>query len=179
MGQVETVPLNRGRNPLNLLRSYIWGLPLSIERNRSGLMTELVLERLRSGEYDVVFVDGWLMAQYLPRDFAGLAVLHQHNAEHVMWRRQAEREANRLLRMLTRLEYHRVRRYEAAILPRFRTVFAVSEADRQALVELGARPERLRLLPNLPPPALLERPALSFGSAEAVILYFGTLSWLV
>ena len=177
VGQVGTVPLNRGRNPLNLLRSYIWGLPLSIERNRSGLMTELVLERLRSGEYDVVFVDGWLMAQYLPRDFAGLAVLHQHNAEHVMWRRQAEREANRLLRMLTRLEYRRVRRYEAAILPRFRTVFAVSEADRQALVELGARPERLRLLPNLPPPALLERPALSFGSAEAVILYFGTLSW--
>jgi glycosyltransferase involved in cell wall biosynthesis len=140
-------------------------------------MTKLVSERLDSGEYDVVFVDGWLMAQYLPREFAGLAVLHQHNAEHVLWRRQAEREGNPLLRTLIHLEYRRVRSYEAAILPRFRTVFAVSEADRQALVELGARPDQLHLLPNLPPPDLLERPALSFAAAEPVILYFGTLSW--
>jgi glycosyltransferase involved in cell wall biosynthesis len=140
-------------------------------------MAELVSRRLLGGEYDAVFVDGWLMAPYLPPTFPGLALLHEHNAEHVMWRRQAQQERNPLLRSVIRLEYGRVRRYEASILPRFDIVFAVSEIDRQALIELGAEPERLRLLPNLPERALLERPALSFGATEPLILYFGTLGW--
>ena len=175
--EVGALPLNRGRTPLNLARSYLRRLPLSVERNRSARMRELVSERLRERVYDAVFVDGWLMAQYLPEGFAGLTLLHGHNAEYVMWRRQAEREGNPLLRALIALEYRRVRRYEASILPRFDAVFAVSEADRQALIELGARPERLRLLPNLPDPALLERPTLTYAATEPLILYFGTLSW--
>ena len=176
-GGVETVPLNRGRTPLNLARSYLRGLPLSIERNRSIRMADLVSVRLRGGEYAAVFVDGWLMAQYLPPGFPGLALLHEHNAEHVMWHRQAQRQRNPLLRALIGLEHRRVRGYEASMLPRFHVVFAVSEADREALVELGADRERLRLLPNLPEPSLLERPALPFGATEQVVLYFGTLSW--
>ncbi len=175
--EVGTLPLNRGRTPLNLARSYLRRLPLSVERNRSARMMELVYERLRERVYDAVFVDGWLMAQYLPEGFAGLTLLHQHNAEYVMWHRQAEREGNPLLRALIALEYRRVRRYEASILTRFDAVFAVSEADRQALIELGARPERLRLLPNLPNPALLERPTLTYAATEPLILYFGTLGW--
>ncbi len=175
---VQTLPLNRGRTPLNLARSYVRGIPLSIERNRSARMAERVSQRLRDGDYDAVFVDGWLMAQYLPEEFDRLTVLHEHNAEHVMWRRQAERERNPFAKTLLWLEYRRVRRYEAAILPRFGMIFAVSEADRQSLIELGAEPERLRVLPNLPDPALLERPALSFATAEPIILYFGTLSWM-
>jgi glycosyltransferase involved in cell wall biosynthesis len=174
---VETLPLNRGRSLLNLVRSYLAGIPLSIERNRSGQMAELVAGRLRDGEYGAVFVDSWLMAQYLPATFSGLALLHEHNAEHVMWYRQAQQERNPLLRALIRLEHQRVRRYEISILPRFDIVFAVSEADRRALIELGAEPQRLRLLPNLPERSLLEHPGLSFGATEPMILYFGTLSW--
>src|SRR3990172_4390473 len=117
VGQVELLLLDRGRTPLSLLSSYLRGLPLSVERNRSAAMTALAFRRLGEGGY------------------------------------------------------------EAAILPRFDAVFAVSEADRQALIELGARPERLRLLPNLPVPALLERPTLTYAATEPLILYFGTLSW--
>jgi glycosyltransferase involved in cell wall biosynthesis len=175
--EVETLPLNRGRTALNLARSYLRRLPLSVERNRSARMMDLVVSRLRERVYDAVFVDGWLMAQYLPAGFKGLAVLHEHNAEYVMWRRQAERERNPFLRSLIRLEHRRVRGYEAAILPRFDAVLAVSEADRQALLALGAQPQRLRVLPNLPDPSLLESPVLSFAATEPVVLYFGTLSW--
>src|SRR3990170_3007674 len=133
-GQIETVLLVRGRTPLSLLSSYLRGLPLSVERNRSAAMTALASRRLGEGGYDAAFVDGWLMAQYLPEGFAGLTLLHEHNAEYVMWR-------------------------------------------RQAVIELGAQPERLRLLPNLPDPALLDRPTLTYAATEPLILYFGTLSW--
>src|SRR3990172_7687980 len=39
VGQVETLLLDRGRTPLSLLSSYLRGLPLSVERNRSAAMT--------------------------------------------------------------------------------------------------------------------------------------------
>jgi glycosyltransferase involved in cell wall biosynthesis len=176
-GPLEVVPLNKGRSPANLARSYLSGVPLSIERNRSPRMADLVSRRLRDETFDAVLVDGWLMAQYLPRDYGGLALLHEHNAEYVMWRRRAESERNPLLRLAVRREGERVRRYEASILPRFDTVFAVSESDRRALEELGADPARLRLLPNLPDASLLDMPSLSFEDAEAAVLYVGTLSW--
>ena len=58
----------------------------------------------RLGGYDAVFVDGWLMAQYVPDAFAGLRLLHEHNAEHVMWRRHTELETHALRRSLVRVE---------------------------------------------------------------------------
>ncbi|MDO8615943.1 MAG: glycosyltransferase family 4 protein [Dehalococcoidia bacterium] len=174
---VVALPLRRGRNLLNLLRSYLSGVPLSIERNRSARLRELVRQRLLRGRPDAVFVDGWLMAQYLPPGFSGLKLLHEHNAEHVLWRRQAELERNPARRLLVRRECARVRRYEAAMLRRFDCVFAVSEPDRRALIALGADAGRLRVLPNLPDASLLERPPLAFAATEPLIFYFGTLSW--
>lgn len=177
LGSTQTVYLHRGRNPLNLLLSYIDGLPLSIERNRDDRMRELVLDYFRRGKYDAVFVDHWLMAQYLPRRFRGVKALHEHNAEYVLWQRQAEREGNLLLRPFVRFERQRVKKYEAGVLRRFQTVFAVSEADREALIALGGEPERVRVLPNLPDADLLGLPPLTFATTEPIIFYFGTLSW--
>ena len=46
------------------------------------------------------------------------------------------------------------------------------------ICDLGADPDRVRILPNLPDPALLDLPAPVFETTEPVVLYFGTLSWL-
>jgi len=172
-----TVPLNRGRNAINLARSYLAGLPLSIERNRSRTMRHAVMRSIGSNVFDAALVDHWLMAQYLPEDFSGLRILHEHNAEYVMWQRHAGLDHNPVLRPLVRLEARRVRLYEAHILRRFDITFAVSEGDRQALIAAGGEPTRMGILPNLPDPDLLDRPSLDFARARPVILYFGTLSW--
>lgn len=176
-GRVQSIPLSRGRSPMNLARSYLDGVPLSIERNRDARMRDAVARAARGASFDAVFADGWLMAQYLPPGFSGLKLLHEHNAEYVMWRRHAAAERNPLRWPLVQLEYRRVRRYEASILPRFDTIFAVSAADRQSLIAIGAPPARTRVLPNLPDSVLLERPALRFDDTEMLALYFGTLSW--
>ncbi len=176
-GDVRWAVLDRGRNPLNLARSYFSGVPLSVERNRSAEMSGLVADALAAAEYDAVFVDGWLMAQYLPEGFAGQKVLHEHNAEYVAWERQARLDPNPVRRLVTQREARRVRAYEASILRRFGAVFAVSGQDGEALVAIGADPGRTRVLPNLPDASLLDMPALSFEGSQPVILYFGTLSW--
>lgn len=177
IGTRVTAPVRRQRTAANLLRSYAAGLPLSVLRNRSARFAELVLERVASFPFDAVFVDGWLMAQYQPNGFGGLRALHQHNAEFVMWRRQVALESNPLRRALVRRESRRVHRYESSILPRFDVVFAVSEPDRQALLELGGGLGRVELLPNVPEPDLLDRPPLSPTSGDPVLLYLATLSW--
>ncbi len=174
---VQSVQLNRGRSPGNLLRSYIGGVPLSVERNSSGQMKALVEEKLSAGLPDAVFVDGWLVAQYLPEWFSGLKILHQHNAEYRLWESESAKRGVGPLRFLAGREAARVRKYEAKIMPRFGTVFAVSVEDARALVSIGADRERVDLLPNIPDPALLELPSLSFDGSEPEIMYFGTLSW--
>jgi glycosyltransferase involved in cell wall biosynthesis len=168
-------PLDRPRSVGRLLASYGRRVPISIERNRSPALAEAIERLVADRPPGAVFVDGWLMAQYLPRGRRP-ALLHQHNAEHVMWRRQAALERSRLRRAVVRREASRVRSYEARMLGRFDAAFAVSEPDRAAMVELGAPAERIRLLPNVPAPSLLDRPALH-PVAEPALLFFGTLSW--
>jgi len=174
---VQTVLVNRGRSPGNLIRSYLGGRPLSVERNRSAQMKALVEDKLAAGLPDAVFVDGWLVAQYLPEWFPGITMLHQHNAEFRLWERESAKRGAGPLRWLTGREAARVRKYEAKIMSRFGTVFAVSVDDARALVAAGADRERVHLLPNIPDPALLELPSLSFEQEEPEIMYFGTLSW--
>jgi glycosyltransferase involved in cell wall biosynthesis len=174
-GRTVTLPLQRPRSVGRLVSSYARRLPLSVERNRSDEMSGAVEDLLASGDHGAVFVDGWLMAQYLPARFAGTSLLHQHNAEHVMWSRQADLEPIGPRRAVVRLEALRVRRYEAAIVRRFDVVFAVSAPDRTALLGLGAPPP-VPLLPNVPAASLLDRPPLEPVS-DPVLLTIGTLSW--
>jgi len=148
-GGVISIPLQRGRSVRHLVSSYAGGVPLSIERNRNEAMAERVAQLLETGAHDAVFVDSWLMAQYVPDEYRGIRLLHEHNAEHVMWRRHAELETNPIRRPLVRLEARRVRRYEAGLLSRFDVVFAVSERDRATLAALVTSGPRIELLPNV------------------------------
>ena len=175
-GETVTVPIERGRTGLNLARSYGAGVPLSIQRNRSREMRSAVERLIADHRPDVAFVDGWLMAKDVPDGFDGMRLLHEHNAEYVMWQRHAALEPRRALRAMVRFEAGRVRRYERSILERFDTVFVVSEPDRRALLELGEVPEDVRVLPNVPDLELAERPRLE-PAPDPVLLFFATLSW--
>src|SRR4030095_3732217 len=116
------------------------------------------------------------MPQSVPASFQGLQVLHEHNAEHVMWRRQSDLETSFARKAVVRLEHTRVRAYESAIVQRFDLVFAVSEEDRRALDGLGTRAGSVRLLPNVPQAGLLDRPPLH-PPHEPTLLFLGTLGW--
>jgi len=175
-GEVLSVQLDRGRSPWNLVRSYVSRVPLSIERNRSSQMMKLTTDSIRGWSPQVVFVDSWLMAQYLPADYAGLKLLHEHNAEFELWERQADLESGPRKPVAAR-EAKRVRDYEASALKRFDVVFVVSDDDRKSLRDLGADLNRLRILPNIPDRGLLDLASPSFDTTEPVVLYLGTLSW--
>jgi glycosyltransferase involved in cell wall biosynthesis len=175
-GHVRTVALDRGRNAWTLVRSYLARVPISIERNRSGEMRKLAAESVREWAPDAVFVDGWLMAQYVPDSYTGLRILHEHNAEHELWERQAKLESGARKPLAAR-EAERVKRYEQAALGRFDVIFAVSEEDRRTLRGLGGDANKIRILANVPDRALLDAPAPAFERTQPLILYLATLSW--
>jgi polysaccharide biosynthesis protein PslH len=170
------VVLDRKRGALSLVKSYISRVPMSIERNRSKEMEKLIADSINEGEPDVVFVDGWLMAQYLPDDYKGLRILHEHNAEHEMWERQAELESGPR-KPLASKEADRVKKYEASLLGKFDVVFVVSDRDRRALRDIGGAVNKIRLLPNIPDRTLLDASAPSYETTQPLVLYLATLSW--
>ena len=176
LGGVRAVELDKGRNVWSLLLSYAARVPLRIERNRSGEMARLVKAQIGEFQPEVLFADGLSMTQYIPEGYPELKLLHEHNAEYLIWQRQSELETGPR-RWLAAREAARLRRYEASAIARFDTVFAVSEDDRQELLALGAGPGRVRILPNIPDRALFDMPAPVFADSEPTILYFGTLSW--
>jgi glycosyltransferase involved in cell wall biosynthesis len=173
---IDTAAINKPRNAWSLLSSYAARVPLRIERNRSPELARLVQTNVDRIQPDALFCDGLSMAQYVPSGFLGRKLLHEHNAEYLIWQRQAEIETGPR-RWMAAIEAARLRRYEASTIRRFDTVFVVSEDDRRTLLDLGAEPESVRILPNIPDRALLEMPPPESADTELVILYFGTLSW--
>jgi len=139
-------------------------------------------ERLRqqiadvADQYDVILLDHYESAQYLPPNFKGKVILHTHNATYLMWERYAQSDANLAFRLATWLEARRVKAYERAACKRADLVFA-SPNDIDSLVAIGAEREKFRVTYHLGDDSQLELPALNFDQTEEALLYIGTLSW--
>jgi len=162
------------RSPRNLLSSYLRGVPLTIFRNRSKSFAARVAPVL--DDHDIVFVDHFLMYQYLPDTFKGLRVLHTHNAEFVMWSRFSEVADSTLKRLMVGLEAARIKRYERSICDDASVILATPN-DIESLVGLGADREKFRLTYHLADDAGLSRPALEFDRTDLCLFFVGTLTW--
>jgi polysaccharide biosynthesis protein PslH len=63
-------------------------------------------------------------------------MLFQHNVESALWKRMANTETHPLKKMSYKLEAARMFRYERETLSRFHHIVAVSENDRQQMLEM-------------------------------------------
>ncbi len=132
-------------NFYNLLKSYISRVPLSVYRN-----SVYPTERLDSwlNWCDIVIVDHFFMFQYIPPRFNKKVILHEHNAEYILWTRRAETEKNFLKKVLLYMEAKRVRCYESEICSRASAVLA-SPNDIQELSKLEIDKEKFFLTYHL------------------------------
>lgn len=162
------------RSLANFVRSLAAGVPLSVYRNRAASMRALVGRMI--GSFDAVFVDHFLMFQFVPRSFAGRVVVHQHNAEHVMWSRFAALERNVLRKLAIAAESRRIRNYESRIGQRAQVMLAAPN-DIEALTAIGIPRQRFVETLHLGEEELLQRPAIEFARTERRLLYIGSLDW--
>ena len=125
-------------------------LPYAVGKYRSRGFRRRLRELLTERPYDLIVCDFVFPAVNLPRRLPCPAVLFTHNVESEIWPRHAETKAGVVDRLLYRMQYRRMLRYEAATLRRFDGVLAVSDADRETFDRLypGAIARPVHVVPT-------------------------------
>jgi len=156
--EILAVPLRRSRlaDLGHWLRSLISGRPFLVERDRSRAMLRAITQAAGKGGFDVVHADQLTMSQYLAAANGDHPVLKVFDAHNATWKilERMRSTAAWWLRGPLALEARRVRRYEGDVVRRCDTTLAVTDGDRQALLEATAvqqqepvDPRRVRVIP--------------------------------
>lgn len=169
--------INTPRTALNLLKSYILAPSLNIYRNASKSLKKKVNEQILLA--DVVLVDHYEMFQYIPKTYTGPVILHEHNAEYMLWQRLAELETNWFKKLVLYLEQWRIKQAERCYGVRANLVLAAPN-DIQALSMLGISKEKFRETYHLGDDSMSNTSTidqLDPEKKEKSLFYMGTLSW--
>jgi len=172
--KIHTQYLSIPRTMVSYIKSLLFFLPISVYRNRSKVFSKAINEMSMSA--DVIFVDHFLMFQYVPKNYKGRVILHQHNAEHIMWKRYGENQDNIFLKLLTFFESWRIKKYEQFIMNRACSILA-SPNDIDNLKKLIPKTEKFIETFHLGDEKLLEKETLNFDETKKSLLYIGTLTW--
>ncbi len=182
--QVFTVPMRRSRlaDLAYGLLSYATGRPFLIERDDLPAMRALVRRVLAEGSIDLIHCDQVSMTQYaLP--YAGKGPRTLFDAHNAVWTivQRMSRQANPLLRLPLRLEAGRMRRYEQDLLRRLDRTLAVTDIDRELLLEglPAGQAEALRRKMTVIPIVVdaLGQPAVKRQPGSRNIITLGTLHY--
>jgi sugar transferase (PEP-CTERM/EpsH1 system associated) len=115
----------------DLLRNLCSALPYAIARYRSHELREQI-QRL-AGATDLIVCDFLMPSLNVPNGLAVPAVLFQHNVEAMLWQRHASVPQSPVRRAYMRLQWRRMRRYEAQQCRRFAHVITVSVSDAEII----------------------------------------------
>lgn len=168
--QIFEVP----RSAKALLTSYLKSQTLNIYRNYSN-KAKASIDRM-SSDADILFVDHYEMFQYVPKNFKGKVVLHEHNAEFVLWDRFAEIEKSVFKKNVLYLESKRIRKVETQYCKRADLVLAAPN-DIEQLKSYGVESAKFKETYHLGEDVLLQEELISFDQTEKAIMFLGTLNW--
>ena len=172
--QSFTKPLDRPRSAQTLVTSYLTAPTLNVYRNADREVKKKVEEWAEDS--DVIFIDHYEMAQYIPKNTRAKVVLHEHNAEFVMWERLAELETNPLKKQAISMEARRIRKAELNYARKADLVWAAPN-DIDELVRIGVDRSKCQVTFHLGEDFMLDWPELSFDQTEKALLFIGTLTW--
>ncbi|MDW8068677.1 MAG: glycosyltransferase family 4 protein [Anaerolineae bacterium] len=174
---VRTVPIHRSRlrDGLAFARSLADGRPFLVVRDDDPRMHRTVAEVMDSAPINAIHADQLTMAQYaLPLEGV-YRVLDAHNAVWTIFHQMARRALFGPRRWALELEWRKLKRYEGEIGCRFDAVTAVSEEDREALIEAGCPASRITVIPIAVDTEEI-RPVERAPDARG-ILHIGTMYW--
>jgi glycosyltransferase involved in cell wall biosynthesis len=162
------------RTAKNLILSNLQGIPLNLFRNKSAAFKQKVNAIIH--QYDVVFCDHYVMFQYIPENFKGKIVLHEHNCEYLIWKRYAGIEKSLPKKLALLNQASRIKKYERQICRKADVILAAPN-DIEELVKIGADKQKFLETYHLGDDSLLEQENLQFQPDNNTLLYIGTLSW--
>lgn len=132
---------------LDYLRRLAWRAPYAVSKFTSPQVQEVLKAWIFEKRFDVAVCDFLSSTLNFPENLATPTVLFQHNVETVLWKRRADFEVKWLDRMVAKIEYSKMRRFEPKQARRFQRVIAVSDADRQAMSSM-VDPSHISVVPT-------------------------------
>ncbi len=155
--------------------------PYAVSRFADPTVQKQLRTWFREQRFDVAVCDFLDAAVNFPGRLNLCSVLFQHNVESEIWRRHAATADNPAKRMMYRMEFRKMFRYERAAVCKFHHVIAVSENDR-ALMTQWVDGDRVTVVPTgvdlaeyRPDPAASQ--ANPLPASAPLITFVGAMDW--
>lgn len=160
---------------LDYLKKLFHSAPFAVSKFTDHRVRRSVIDWLSGDRCDVAVCDFLSASLNFPDHAAVPAVLFQHNVESSLWQRMAGTESHWLRRPVYKIEAGKMRRYEISTLGRFRHVLAVSDHDRQQMLEMDPACE----ISVVPTGVDTEKykPAPPSSAAPPVVVFTGSMDW--
>jgi polysaccharide biosynthesis protein PslH len=110
--------------------------PFAVSKFSHPEVRRVVGSLLNENKFDIAVCDFLSASLNFPDVPPTPTVLFQHNVESALWQRMASTESNPVRRLAYRLEARKMHRYERSALGKFDHVIAVSQHDRQQMLEM-------------------------------------------
>ena len=149
--------------------------PYAVSRFASPRVREKLSGWFQQQSFDVVVCDFLDAAVNFPRKITIPTVLFQHNVESEIWRRLALVQPHPARKLLYRVEFAKMLRYERKMVRRFQHVIAVSEHDRK-LMSRWVEPARITVVPT---GVDLRQFKATFPGKETenLVIFVGAMDW--
>jgi glycosyltransferase involved in cell wall biosynthesis len=109
--------------------------PYAVSRFADAKVQKQLQDWFREQRFDVAVCDFLDAAVNFPGRLNIPSVLFQHNVESEIWRRHAATAGNPAKKMIYRMEFRKMLRYERAVVRKFQHVIAVSANDRSIMMQ--------------------------------------------
>ena len=164
---------------LDAARRVFDPLPYAAGKYRSRAYAGRVATLLESGRFDLVVCDFLVPAVNMPATLPCPGVVFTHNVEAEIWRRHVERQGDPISRLLFRMQWQRMLRFEEATLRRFDLVLAVSDTDQatfQRLYPNALRQPAFTVATGVDTDYFAPRPADAVDPRHLV--FTGSMDWI-
>ena len=157
------------------LLHLVYAAPYAVSRFASPVVRKQLRDCISQLKPDVLVSDFLDAANNFPGSLEVPSVLFQHNVVSEIWSRHAANASNWTRKIVYRLEYSRMMRYEQATVRRFHHVIAVSDHDKK-LMSRWVEPERITVVPT---GVNIEEfcPVESHGQEKALVVFVGAMDW--
>jgi len=149
--------------------------PYAVSKFTHRAVQTTVAGRLSSARFDVAVCDFLSASANFPARLPIPCVLFQHNVESSLWQRMAAVESNPVKKLSFAIESAKMTGYERATLGRFHHIIAVSEHDRQQMLQMNPASEITVVPTGVDTRKFIVAPASSTRPPRVV--FTGSMDW--
>lgn len=150
----------------------------NIDRYYDPAFEALLLNEIKSNEYDIIQFEGLLVSLYLPaiqRATNAKLIYRAHNIENLVWARLAQQKTDPFKKTYLQMHARRIKKYELQQLNKFDAITVFTQQDKAVMENYGVNipveviPVGIDLENYKPDATAIEFPSLFF---------LGSLEWL-